>query len=497
MRTIRALAAACTIAVTASASVPAPESAAASVPASAPASAGSLRVAVDPRVELMCIIFRLAGSPEYNQARLPEYAADVDRHFAAFRDHEVVRRARELRRDHGVSYDAVMSMAIHLDSADTVGEAIPFEPRPAGLDGRWPIADARRFLADARAFAAESDLATFLAQHEPLYRTAKARAEDLLQREARLDWFDGFFGGRPGAQFTVVLGLLNGGGNYGSRVVRPDGTEELSCILGVWLTDDVGLPRFDDSVLSTVAHEFCHSYVNPIVDASRSELRKAGEALFAIVESEMRQQAYGDWTTMMRESLVRACVVRYVRATRGEEAAAAEVREQIARSFHWTGPLADLLAEYERGRQAGGGEPAGERFEEFMPRIAAYFDDYAPRFEAEQAALEARRPKIVAMTPAPGAVDVDPALAAITITFDRPMRAEWSIVGGGEDYPEVAGTIAYDPSATVLTVPVRLRADWTYRFWLNRGRYQNFRSADDVPLAPVEVEFTTRPDGGE
>jgi hypothetical protein len=461
----------------------------ASVSASASASAGApLRVAVDPRVELMCIIFRLAGSPEYNQARLPEYAADVDRHFAAFREHGVVRRARELRRDRGVSYDAVMSMAIHLDSADTVGEAIPFEPRPAGLDERWPIADARRFLADARAFAAESDLATFLAQHEPLYRTSVARAEELLQREARLDWFDGFFGARPGAQFTVVLGLLNGGGNYGPRVVRPDGAEELYCILGVWLTDDVGMPRFDDSVLSTVAHEFCHSYVNPIVDAARSDLRRAGETLFALVEDDMRRQAYGDWSTMMREALVRACVVRYVHGTRGAEAAAAEVREQAARSFHWTGPLADLLAEHERA------EPPAP-FAAFMPRVVAFFADYAPRFEAEQAALEARRPRIVAMTPAPGAVDVDPALAAITITFDRPMRRGWSIVGGGEDYPEVTGEVSYDASATVLTVPVRLRAGWTYRFWLNRGRYQSFRSADDVSLAPVEVEFRTRPDG--
>ncbi|MHC5003051.1 MAG: hypothetical protein ACYTJ0_07995, partial [Planctomycetota bacterium] len=41
----------------------------------------TLRVMVDPRVELMSLIFRLAGSPEYTQGRVPSYAVDADLHF--------------------------------------------------------------------------------------------------------------------------------------------------------------------------------------------------------------------------------------------------------------------------------------------------------------------------------------------------------------------------------------------------------------------------------
>lgn len=39
-------------------------------------------VRVDPRVELMSVIFRLAGNPEYNQSRLTSYIQDVEEHFA-------------------------------------------------------------------------------------------------------------------------------------------------------------------------------------------------------------------------------------------------------------------------------------------------------------------------------------------------------------------------------------------------------------------------------
>lgn len=41
-----------------------------------------ISVSVDPRVELVCIVFRLAGHFEYNQARVKRYAVDVDTHFA-------------------------------------------------------------------------------------------------------------------------------------------------------------------------------------------------------------------------------------------------------------------------------------------------------------------------------------------------------------------------------------------------------------------------------
>jgi hypothetical protein len=36
------------------------------------------RVRVDPRVELVSVIFQLAGNPEYHQGRVPEYTRDVD-----------------------------------------------------------------------------------------------------------------------------------------------------------------------------------------------------------------------------------------------------------------------------------------------------------------------------------------------------------------------------------------------------------------------------------
>ena len=117
---------------------------------------------------------------------------------------------RRLRRTRGVSYDAVMSMAIHLKDAKTLEEAVPFKPQPDTLDGRWRVAEARLFLDQARRFAKESDFAGFFDAHEDLFETTVARARAVLDKEARLDWFGEFFGARPGASFVLALGMLNG-----------------------------------------------------------------------------------------------------------------------------------------------------------------------------------------------------------------------------------------------------------------------------------------------
>ena len=54
-----------------------------------------LRGAVDTRVELMSIIFRLAGNPEYNMPNSnSRYADEVEQHFGRLRNHPAVKYAQ-------------------------------------------------------------------------------------------------------------------------------------------------------------------------------------------------------------------------------------------------------------------------------------------------------------------------------------------------------------------------------------------------------------------
>ncbi len=442
-----------------------------------------IAVEVDPRVELMSLIFRLAGHPEYNQPNSASpYADEVEKRFGRFRTHDVVIMARALRGRRGVSYDAVMSMAVHVTDATDLGERVDFDTGPPRLDDRWQVDEAREFLAHARNFVQVSSFDEFVAEQGDFYAAAAERLGEVVARHDYVQWFESFFGVHPGATFKAIPGLLNGGANYGVGIRFPDGTEQITPVIGVWDFDVDGVPVFGDGISGTIAHELCHSYTNPIVDRFADRLQAAGIRIYPRVAVAMRRQAYGDWKTMMYESLVRACTVRFARASEGEAAATAEIAHHRQRGFTWIAGLSNLLGEYERDR---------DRYPDlatFMPRIVEFFDQEADR-QARQAVAA---PRIVSMIPANGAVDVDPALATIRVVFDRPMtNGSWSVVGGGPSFPDTDGAPFYDLGRRAFTLPVKLKPGHTYRFALNSVKFTGFKSTKGVPLEPVEVTFTT------
>jgi hypothetical protein len=308
----------------------------------------------------------------------------------------------------------------------------------------------------------------------------------LLEKEGHLEWFPEYFGARPGSRFTIALGLLNGPSNYGPRFRMPDGSEEMYCILGAWAKDAQGEPTFGSNVLETVIHEFCHSYANPIIDRHASELKPAAEALYAPVAGAMKRQAYGNWKTMMYESLVRACTIRYIQRYQGRDAASSQTKEEQGRQFLWVGDLSTLLAAYETHRVRY------PTLEDFAPRIATFFGDQAKRVPQRLARASAMAPKVVSVTPGNGDRDVDPSLNEIRVVFDRPMRdGSWSLVGDPREQPQISGRPSYDASKTVWTVRISLRPETSYRFGLNSVSFHGFQSTRGVSLEPILVEFKT------
>jgi hypothetical protein len=330
-----------------------------------------LKVTIDPRVELMGVIFHLAGNLEYNKCKSKPYMGNLNRHFARHRNHPAVKTAKKLRKTRGVSFDAVMGMAVHIEDINSCGEIVPFEPRPETLDGRWRINEAREFLDNCRDFVKETDFKAFLAKNQSQYNTATARLQQLIDKKANLAWFDEFFGPRDDVDFNLVISILNGPGNYGCRV-RLNGRTKIYSILGAWRVGWLGWgsPTFRPGVVATVVHEFGHSYCNPLVEKYMKDFEYFGMKYFPRVEKKMKSQAYGSWRTMMRESLVRACEVRYAMAHEGRERAEQRANYHIGRGFHWTKELSELLGQYEKQRDKY------RTLDDFMPEIVEFFGNY-------------------------------------------------------------------------------------------------------------------------
>lgn len=477
----------------AAAAVPAPRQAGGSP---APVATSGIDVAVDPRVELVTVLARLAGLPEYQAAGIADYDAAVDAHFAPYRDHASVATMRRLARERHIGFNAPIELAL-LATPGTWAPAVPLSPLPDFLDPRWDPASAHDFLDAARRFERDTGAEAFFASQRPLYDAVEAAVRANLAGRLETAWYGAQMPRRGAVRFRVVPALLAGANNYGPHIRHADGGMEVYGVLGTpthRAGERIQYPA--DAQLSLLVHEFHHPYMNPWADAHADVLLPPATALFDAVQARMRELAYGEPRILLYESLVRANTLRYLRA-HGEDATWRRLMaEDRAKGFPWTPALADLLDA--RAAQAPPFDAANEQAT--TRAVAALLTEWG-RDHGTKVAAEARRlaeeerarlaagPQVRLM-PADGAVVDATQVSWLELHFDRPMAPGIAIYG---DPPRITGKPAWDEARRVLRIPVALAPGASYRLSLNNEEAGGFRSADGEVLAPRTWHFTARP----
>jgi hypothetical protein len=441
---------------------------------------------VDERVELLSIVFRLAGNSEYNMNQLPAYTTDIDRYFAPYKEHPAVVTARQLASANHIGYDAVMAMAISLSAPPELKPLVPFTADVPHR--RWGVDTAETFLPLLRDFYRDSKFTVFFETHLPLYRMAEERFSSTLA-SVDFGWYRRFYGKSPDLTYHLVLGMNNGGGNYGPRLILPDGRMELFSIMGCWTHDHAGNPTYTDSeYLATIIHEFNHSFVNlPVADHWKDF--SGVEQIYSVVMKQMGSMGYGRAETMVNESLVRAAVIVYFQQA-GESASEnlRRIRREQRNGFYWMDRLVECLKQYEAHRVQ---YPS---FSAYLPRIVEFYRDLAPKASVEAASFDAKSVHVSGIEPfANQAQDVDASLKAITILFDKPLDPEAgdsiSQSSDGADHNPIVGKPSFAAGGRRLVLPVQLQPNHAYSFVLTP---QAFSTRDGYPLVRYEVDFKTK-----
>ena len=77
-----------------------------------PIKAQTVHVDTDERAELVSIVGRLAQFQEYSSGEIQDYNDAIDTYFSSFTNHPIIALSQEYRRDFGLSYDAMMWVAL-------------------------------------------------------------------------------------------------------------------------------------------------------------------------------------------------------------------------------------------------------------------------------------------------------------------------------------------------------------------------------------------------
>lgn len=335
--------------------------------------AQSITPQVNENVELMSILSRMAGFPEYNMDMAGQYIKDMDNYFKDNTDHPAVQYMKVLRNKYGISFDAVMSMAIHLDNRNgtlsLVEEDIPT------LEKRWKSVDKDEFLSYLNSFYKDTNFNEFFKAHKDLYNRGLKSYQDNVLKHFDIDWYADFYGNEPQETFSVIIGFCNGGNNYGVNRQLTGKRKEVFALVGYYV-DKEDTPMYNKEYLPTLIHEFNHSFINHYLDKNKypdfvKELEPAATDLFMSSRWSMAKQAYGNWKTVINESLVRAAVICYMldKEYKPEEIKN-ELIEQVQRNFRWMPELVSLLRKYEKEQSKYG------NFENFYPNVIDFFNEY-------------------------------------------------------------------------------------------------------------------------
>ena len=109
--------------------------------------------------------------------------------------------------------------------------------------------------------------------------------------------------------------------------------------------------------------------------------------------------------------------------------------------------------------------------------------------QAKRASGRGGGPRVVLVEPGDGLKNITPNTEFITVLFDRPMMEAHSVCGPNS--PEITGDVQWDRPHTTLKIPVKLKPNTTYEFYLNCASDHKFQSIDGIELEPFKVVFST------
>lgn len=330
-------------------------------------------IKVDKREELFCILFRLAGASEYQDALPTQYVREVDVHFRPFQDHPAVKATQVLYQTKKIQFDAPQNLLVYLDEQFMLRQKL--SPLPLGMQNRWEGIDIDDYLEKIRDFVRVSHANDFFAAHSAYYRKVEERFHDAIPKINQIvAWFDPFFGVKSNASNIIIPGLLTGESSYGIKATLENKQVENYQVLQLTHLDQQDLPNLDLKKFELlIVHELGHSYINPKLERYRTLFQPHFESIIKLVRKPMKRQGYNA-ISLINESVVRAATALYVKEIKGEKAFEEEAHKEAYRSYLWVKDLAILLEKYKKEQNQ---YPS---FDAFIPELNRFFREVAQQY---------------------------------------------------------------------------------------------------------------------
>jgi hypothetical protein len=310
----------------------------------------SIKVAVDPRIELLGVVQLLAdwGLKSTHVTELDySYKQEVLAYFSQYANLAAPGMYPEMLPYGFTLITPVQAMMYHSNPPELKALG-PIHERTLRYSGGSE--NLEKFITAMRDFAVTTNFMAFFDAHRAYYDSVAAPVRKIVADHNYVTALEEYCGVRQHS-YTIVLGLLQAGNNgYGPRGPASDGSLDVYYVAGVSKIEN-GLPFFavNDQLEYMSWHEFGHSFVNPMVLANSDEITKYS-SLYQPISSKMKKNSYGEWETCVAEHILRAVNARMTYLKYGLEAGDRAILYERAKGFAYMEALCTKLEEYEKQR---------------------------------------------------------------------------------------------------------------------------------------------------
>lgn len=334
------------------------------------------RVHLDVRLEALGVIQLLADvpAPKGFQAPDTEYVRRARKNFARFREHQAVKLTERLpqafdylaRTDLLIRRGPLPSMAPDLFVPD-------FMFKQAGGAGR-----VEEWVSALAAFTRDADVASFVRGNETALDPGLSEFREDVARRRYMAKMEKLAGVEFEGEYRVVPSPYHLPGAQVNAVVRlEDGGYIIVSVVGAEVLADGRLDFHIEDFVATAGHEIAHGLLDAASELSREHIGRSGAAY-----RKLSWDCYGDWMQCVKETVVRAQMLRLISSELGEDAVRRELNQNDGRErWPYLEPMAEKFKEYEKDRESWPDLFA------FYPRLLEVFPEGADRDSGSQRRL--------------------------------------------------------------------------------------------------------------
>ncbi|MCR4741318.1 MAG: DUF4932 domain-containing protein [Treponema sp.] len=181
---------------------------------------------VDPRIEVIAMICRLAEMPafNYNYEGDNTFLSQMDSIFSKYKDHKAVKSVKALNKK-GIEGDAFISLAYHI-KPDFSGTVIDFSPFPETLFYSWkniPVNTIYKLVKEIHQFALDTNFPRIYLLNRATYIANTGNMKKSAEKCGIAKWAKEFFMMDSFERPVLNVSQINVGCNYYDFVIGQDG----------------------------------------------------------------------------------------------------------------------------------------------------------------------------------------------------------------------------------------------------------------------------------